>query len=193
MRYFLILCAAVLMTSCAPRVFQTAGIETLAKKHTTIAIIQPTVDYRFERPDHRNWRFVPAKEEIAAGIQLALKDWIKDQQDRGQLDIKVLDIETTNEIMAGADIADRGKLAQKLGVDAVLFSRFRYDSRADYASEWLLNDQLPQSRIYLNLFTAGEGLIWSYEHGGTQFNNYERTVSDLLWNAENHMPYGVAK
>ena len=56
------------------------------------------------------------------------------------------------------------------------------------------NGALPRARIYLNLFTPAEGLIWSYERGGNHLNNnYDRIVFELLRNAEETMPYAVAK
>jgi len=181
MRSFLFFCVALFLTSCAARIYETAEIDTIAKKHTTIAVIQPKVDYRFDRPDHKNWRFVPSKEEIAAGVQLALTDWIKERQESGVLDITVIDPETTNDLMADISTADYSELAHELGVDAVLVSRFRYDSSFDYALwRYRFNDENPQSRIYLNLFTPEEGLIWSYERGCFHpSNHYNRVVFDF--------------
>lgn len=195
MRYFLLLCAALFLASCAPRVYEATGLESIAKKHTTIAIIKPKVDYKTERPDHRNWGLVPDKETISDGIQLALADWVEARRKQGVLDIRVVDIDAANKLLAATTLTDYSQLARELGVDAVMVSRLKYDTRADYAADLLyLADNLPQSRIYLNLFTPEEGLIWSYERGGQHFSaSYNRIVFDLLRNAAARMPYAVAK
>lgn len=195
MRYCLLLCVALFLTSCAPSVYETVGLESIAAKHTTIAIIQPKVHYKFERPDHRNWGLVPEKETISEGIQLALADWVEARRKQGVLDIRVVDIEAANARLAAAGTTDYAEMARALGVDAVLVSRLNYDTRMDYVPGRLyLADELPQSRIYLNLFTAEEGLIWSYEDGGFHFSGkYDRIVFDLLRNAAERMPYAVAR
>ncbi len=196
MRYLLFLCAAVLMTSCATRIYQAAEIETIAEKHTTIAVVPARVDYSIERPMHRNWSFVPDKETIGKGTQAALIDWLNDRKKKGLLeDIKVQDVEITNELLANTTTTSLKELARELGVDAVLASRLRYDTRFDYARALYVSDfQFPSSRIHLNLLTPDKGLIWSYERGGFHVNNnYNRIVFDLLRNAENQIPYKVAK
>lgn len=196
MRYLLLFCGALFLTGCAPRVYEAAGLESIAEKHTTIAIIQPKVDYRFERPDHRNWALVPDKETISDGIQFALADWVEARRKQGILDIRVLDVDATNARLAAAGVTDYAEMAGVLGVDAVLVSRLDYDARMDYSPGSIYwADQNPQSRIYLNLFTAEEGLIWSYEYGDwAQFGgSYDRMVFDLLRNTAKQMPYAVAK
>ncbi|MFK8162513.1 MAG: hypothetical protein AB8H12_08615 [Lewinella sp.] len=195
MRYLFLICGALFFASCTPRVYEATGLESIAEKHTTIAIIQPKVHYKFERPDHKNWALVPDKKTISNGIQLALADWVEARRKQGVLDIRVLDIDTANAQLAAAGVTEYAEMASALGVDAVLASRLNYDARMDYVPGRLyLADELPQSRIYLNLFTADEGLIWSYENGGTHFNGkYDRMVFDLLRNAAERMPYAVAK
>lgn len=196
MRYLLLFCGALFLTGCAPRVYEVAGLESIAEKHTTIAIIQPKVDYKFERPDHRNWALVPDKETISDGIQLALADWVEARHKQGVLDIRVVDITAANARLAATGVTNYAEIARTLGVDAVLVSRLNYDARMDYSpGSMYWADQNPQSRIYLNLFTAEEGLIWSYEYGDwAQFGgSYDRMVFDLLRNAAERMPYAVAK
>lgn len=195
MRYLLLICVALLFASCAPRVYETAGLESIAKKHATIAIIQPKIHYKFERPDHRNWGLVPEKEVISEGIQVALVDWVKARRKQGILDIRVLNLDAANARLAEAGVTDYADMARELGVDAILASRLNYDARIDFApGMFQFRDECPQSRIYLNLFTPEEGLIWTYEYGGFHFNGaYDHIVFDLLRNAADRMPYAVAK
>jgi len=196
MRYFFLLCGALFLTNCADRIYQVAEIEDITSKHTTIAILQPKVDYLFAKPEKKYWSRVPAKETIAEGFQLGLMNLVKDRQERGKLAITVLDVETTNKLLAETSKTNYAVLARKLGVDAVMVSRLEYDARHDYSTDFFRhdNDAILRSRVYLNLFSSAEGLIWSYENvGHRSFETYDRLVRELVRPAARDIPYALGK
>lgn len=195
MRYLLLLCGLLLLTSCSTRVYEHRKIDSIVDGHTVIAVLPARVKYKSMRLELKDWTKVPSKEAIAAGIQKSLAYWVWKHQVRGVLDIKLLDIEATNKILAKSTTKDYGQLARELGVDAVLTSHLDYDTSYDYDTwRYRLSSQNPQSRIHLNLFTPEEGLVWSFERGASHpTNSYDRIVFDLLVNAARKMPYAVAK
>ena len=197
MRYLLIVCTTLFITACSPSVYEVTGVDTITREHQSIAILAPKVDYLFEDTSKKRWSRVPSKDSIAHGFQLALTDWVVAQLPPGGPDITLIDLETSRELLSGATPTDYSQLGSELGVDVVMVSRLKYDTRPHHQLRFELTavvTELLTSKVYLNLYTPQEGLIWSYRHQHHRYPpDFDFMVYELVRRATETFPYTTAK
>lgn len=206
--FFLIAVAGLLVTSCGPRIYQSASFDNALARHKTVAILPAEVNISL-RPNEARKMTPEQMEEItkktAYDIQDKMISWFLRRSDNYNYTVTFQDINKTNAKLKDAGInysdlatKDRADLAKILGVDAVIQNRIKMDKPmsegAAIAVGVLLgtwgNTNNVETTININDGKSGD-LLWKYDYraSGSVGSSPTRLVDALMRNASRKFPY----
>lgn len=212
MRTYLLLMALLaliaLSTGCA-RTYQAPTTAAAVARHDRIAILPPAVTYHNRVQLKGGKSTAELEREAGRELQEALFGWILDRQQKGKLlTVKVQDPRTTNAKLENLGYFSHGefgnrRLAEMLGVDAVLIADFDLDRLlSNHAARaiGLLTDNVPiprrQGRVRLRLYDyAEDATLWNYSRDLSR--NYgespEAIINGVMRRASKKLPYRIDK
>ena len=197
-----------LLSSCGPQIYKASNINTVASTHHTVAILPASVSITL-RPNQMKKMSGENLYELAQktgyDVQDKMYGWFLRKGSKFNYSVSFQDINTTNSILNKAGISyedlknfDRGELASKLGVDAVLDSRIIMDKPmsdgAAIAMQVLIGTYGTTNHVHttVNLYDTKSGtLLWKYDHdvNGSTGSSADQLVNALMRNVSRKLPY----
>ena len=167
----------VILEACSPRIYQSDSFDAALSRHKTVAILPAAVSISL-RPNQLKKMTPEQMTEMslreARDIQEKMYGWFLRRQDRFQYTVKFQDVTRTNSLLHSAglnyadqDTYDRGKLAEILGVDAVIQVKAKMDKPMSEGAA-----------VALGLLFGAWGATNRVE---TEINIHDGRTSDLLW------------
>lgn len=197
----LLLAVTVLTTGCA-RVYESPSAQAAVAAHAVIAIVPPAVTIQGRKKDDPDKIAAAAAADVFT-FQHELYSWMLRRKAQGRFQgVNILSPEVTNARLAkaGYDVNSRtmtpGEMADALGVDAVITSRFNTDKPMSegvaLAMGVVFNNfgTTHRTSVNLSIHDGGDDLIWNYDWTNSgSFASPEALVSGLMRNASRRMPY----
>jgi hypothetical protein len=196
------------LTACAPQVYEAKNMKSAVRLHHTVAILPAAVNITL-RPNQAKKMtqqdIHDMAEKTGYDIQDKMYGWLLRKGQKYNYSISFQDINTTNDKLKAANISyqdmkstDRGELAKKLGVDAVIDSRIVMDKpMSDGAAVALallvgVYGTTNQVQTTLNLYDGKSGgLLWKYDYqaSGSMGSSPSNLVDAIMRNAAKKIPY----
>jgi len=201
----IILLAAVLSSCSASRDYVSNNFEKVKTAHQRVAILP--FDVQFEnpanrKPSERTQRFFSQQERTASlDSQKELFAYAAKQVEKGRYELAFQDFTKTNQILAERGIRledigqhDKGRLAQLLGVDAVIWGqmgvRITRQDRYSMMPAYIGNDGIETN---VNLYDAASGeLLWKTnltQRPNNRMDTPHHMASQLIAQVAKHLPY----
>ena len=193
------------LSSCGPKVYEAPNAASATAGHQTIAIMPPTVVIK-GRPKDDPAILADAAREDTYTFQREIYSWMLRRKQQGKIrGLEILDPETTNAKLekAGYSLDNRtltpAELAEALGVDAIITSRFNSSKPMSQGAAVALGvlagawGNTNKTNVNMDLYDADQGMVWNYdwEAKGSVFNSPEDLIEALMRNASKRMPYTV--
>lgn len=125
---FIIICASLWITSCAPKIYQDVNAVSIAQTHKTIAILPPLVAISAKKNvDAESLKEQQRTEAI--NFQKEMYSWLLKRKSQGKLKVEIQDVEVTNAMLRKIDVdklltMTPVEMGQLLKADAVVKSNF---------------------------------------------------------------------
>lgn len=198
----------VVLMSCGPQIYKSADFSKALTKHKTVAILPAEVSMQL-RPNEAKRTTPEQLEEMttktAYDIQEKMYGWFLRRDEKYHYTVSFQDVTKTNAKLKEAGIAykdlkttDRAKIAQILGVDAVMQDRLNTEkpmSEGAAIAVGLLvgawgNTNKVNTTINIHDGTSGN-LLWKYDYAasGSVGSSTSRLVDALMKNATKKFPY----
>lgn len=190
---------AILLVSCAAKVYTSPDAQKITSKQTKIAVLPPNVSMISGK---LTGKFEQTKETEALQIQHAIFSWVLKRMGKSGAIQEVQDIETTNAKLKKAGYPEKEMTKEEmcniLGVDAVLGSQFTLSKPMPQgvaiATSILTGYEGTTNRITatINIYdNNAKKIIWNYgnEYSGTWRESYSDVVNSLMRNASRKLPY----
>lgn len=202
MRYLLFI-GCLLCLSCA-KIYYSPDARSIANRHHKIALLPPKV-LIVPRKKSDPESIAQQQKLESTNFQQEMFSWLLRRKMQNKINVEVMDLETTNAKLSnmgypGEKVLTPAELADALGVDAVLTSKFGLSkpmSEGGAIALGLLLGIWPATNeilVTMELHDKNkEKLIWSYDHkmSGNTFNTPARIVDGLMRQASKKMPYVV--
>lgn len=203
---YTVLCLA--LASCGPKIYKSANFNTALAKHKTVAILPAEVTMQL-RPNEAKKLTSEQIEDMnvktAYDIQEKMYGWFLRRGDKYDYTVKFQDVTRTNAKLKEAGIAykdlsttDRSKLAQILGVDAVMQDRLNMEKPMSEGAAVAVgvlvgawgNTNKVNTTINIHDGASGD-LLWKYDYeaSGSVGSSPARLVDALMKNATKKFPY----
>jgi hypothetical protein len=202
LKQFVVISLLVFMTSCA-KIFFSPDAHTLAKKHSVIAIIPPSISIAASRKVDAEAIKEQQKTE-SINFQKEIYSWLLKRKMQGKIDQEIQDVQTTNAKLKKAGFPDipmtPAEISEILGVDGIVSSNFGLSKpMSDGAAiavgllvgAWGATNEV---RVTLSINDKSKNkLIWNYEHklSGGVGSSPSRIVDQLMRKASRKMPYVI--
>lgn len=205
---YALLCLAIV--SCGPQIYKASEFSNAAAKHKTVAILPAEVAMQL-RPNESK-KITPEQLEdmttkTAYDIQEKMYGWFLRRSEKYDYTVTFQDVTKTNAKLKEAGIAykdlkttDRSKLAQVLGVDAIMQDRLSMEkpmSEGAAVAVGLLvgawgNTNKVNTTINIHDGVSGN-LLWKYDYeaSGSVGSSTTRLVDALMRNATKKFPYST--
>lgn len=205
-----ILVFAILLSSCGPKIYQSADFDNAFVKHKIVAILPADVNTRL-RPNESKRVSAEQLEQMNEKTGLAVQDkmysWFLRRSDKFQYTVTFQDVTRTNALLNQAGISyndllakDRTELAQLLGVDAVLQNRLNMDKPMSDGAAVAVgvvfgvwgNTNSVETTINIHDGKSGN-LLWKYDYeaSGSVGSSATNLVNALMRNASKKFPYSA--
>jgi hypothetical protein len=198
----------VTISSCGPTIYKAQNFGTALQKHKTVAIIPAEVTMKLRPNQQRKTSESELRElEKTTGyeIQDKMHGWFLRRSAKYQYTVSFQDINKTNAKLKDAGIEykdlrdmDRSKLANILGVDAIMQDRLNTEkpmSEGAAVAVGLLvgywgNTNNVQTTINIHDGNSGD-LLWKYDYSasGSVGSSTTKLVDALMKNATKKFPY----
>jgi hypothetical protein len=196
------------MSSCGPSIYKAQNFGTALQKHKTVAIIPAEVTMKL-RPNQAKKTSEAELRELEKNtgyeIQDKMQGWFLRRSNRFQYTVTFQDVHKTNAKLKEAGInysdlrdMDRAKLAEILGVDAIMQDRLNTEKpMSDGAAVavgllvgyWGATNNV-QTTINIHDGSSGD-LLWKYDYSasGSVGSSTTKLVDALMKNATKKFPY----
>lgn len=202
--------ALLVLASCGPQIYKSADFSSALTKHKTVAILPAEVNIQL-RPNQAKGMTAEQMEDMrlktAYDVQEKMQGWFLRRGEKYHYTVAFQDVIKTNAILKEAGIAyadlkttDRAKLANVLGVDAVMQDRLSMEkpmSEGAAVAVGLLvgawgNTNKVATTINIHDGSSGN-LLWkyNYEASGSVGSSTTRLVDALMRNATKKFPYAA--
>jgi hypothetical protein len=198
----------VAFASCGPKIYTASNFSTALAKHKTVAILPAEVTMQL-RPNEAKKLTAEQIDDMnvktAYDIQEKMYGWFLRRGDKYDYTVKFQDVTKTNAKLKEAGIAykdlsttDRSKLAQLLGVDAVMQDRLNMEKPmsegAAVAVGVLVGAWGSTNKVNttINIHDGASGdLLWKYDYeaSGSVGSSTAKLVDALMKNATKKFPY----
>lgn len=199
-----------LLFSCGPKIYTSSNFSAALAKHKTVAILPAEVTMQL-RPNEAKKMTAEQLEDITSktgyDIQEKMYGWFLRRQEKFSYTVKFQDVTKTNALLKQAGISysdlkttDRAKLAQILGVDAVLQDRTNMEKPMSEGAAvavgvlvgaWGATNKVNTT---INIHDGKSGdLLWKYDYeaSGSVGSSPTRLVDALMRNASKKFPYSA--
>jgi hypothetical protein len=198
------------LVSCGPQIYKAADFSNAASKHKTVAILPAEVTMQL-RPNQAKNTTPEQLEDMATktgyDVQEKMYGWFLRRSDKFDYTVTFQDVTKTNAKLKEAGIAykdlrttDRTKLAQILGVDAIMQDRLSMEkpmSEGAAVAVGLLvgawgNTNKVNTTINIHDGASGN-LLWKYDYeaSGSVGSSTTKLVDALMRNATKKFPYSA--
>ncbi len=204
---FYSLCAIILL-SCGPRIYKSSDFSSALAKHKTVAILPAEVNIQLRPNQAKNLTPTQMQElsnKTAIDIQEKMYGWFLRRGDKYKYTVTFQDVTRTNAKLKEAGIryadlktTDRTKLANILGVDAVMQNRLVTEKPMSEGAAiavgllvgaWGATNKVETT---INIHDGASGnLLWKYDYqtSGSVGSSSTRLVDALMRNATKKFPY----
>jgi len=207
-----VLVLVVLISSCAPKIYQSAEFNSALAKHKTVAILPADVTTQL-RPNAAKKlteeQIADLSQKTGYDIQDKMYSWFLRRSDKYNYTVSFQDVSKTNALLKEAGISyddlktkDRAEIAKMLGVDAVIQNRSNMEKPMSEGAAVALglvfgvwgNTNHVQTTINIHDGKSGE-LLWKYDYeaSGSVGTSTTKLVDALMRNASKKFPYKLGK
>lgn len=192
----------ILLPSCA-KIFYSPDAYSLAKKHTIIAILPPTVSIAASRKVDAEAMIEQQKTE-SINFQKEMYSWMLKRKMKGDISPEIQDVETTNAKLKKAGFPENAltpyELCEILGVDGIMSSNYSLSKPMSQGAAIAIGvifgayGATNEVVVSLNIKDcANKKLIWNYDHkySGSLGSTPAQLVDGLMRHASKKMPYMV--
>ena len=201
-----LVCSALM--SCGPQIYKSADFSNALTKHKTVAILPAEVTIQLRPNEAKNTtpqQMEDMRMKTAYDVQEKMEGWFLRRGEKYHYTVNFQDVIKTNAKLKEAGIAysdlkttDRSKLAQLLGVDAVMQDRLSMEkpmSEGAAVAVGLLvgawgNTNKVNTTINIHDGSSGN-LLWKYDYeaSGSVGSSTTKLVDALMRNATKKVPY----
>lgn len=200
----------ITLFSCGPQIYKSADFSNALTKHKTVAILPAEVTIQLRPNEAKNTtpqQMEDMRQKTAYDIQEKMQGWFLRRGDKFHYTVSFQDVIKTNAKLKDAGISyvdlkttDRSKLAQVLGVDAVMQDRISMEKPmsdgAAVAVGLLVGAWGNTNKVNttINIHDGGSGnLLWKYDYeaAGSVGSSTTKLVDALMRNATKKFPYAV--
>jgi|GEM_PF-178262 len=192
----------VLLSSCSTaKIFNSPDARAFAASHQKIAIIPPNISI----PARRNISAEAMQEQQrteSLNFQREIHSWMLNRKMQGRIMVEILDIETTNVLLARAGYPEtpltNAEICEILGVDGIVTSTFGLSRPMSEGAAVALgvlvgvwgNTNTVQATLSINDCETRR-LIWNYEDkvSGGLGSSPATIVDQIMRHASRNMPY----
>jgi hypothetical protein len=207
-KLFSLALASLTLFSCGPKIYQSSNFSSALAKHKTVAILPAEVTMQV-RPNEAKKMTPEQLDDLATktgyDIQEKMYGWFLRKADKYSYTVKFQDVIKTNALLKQAGInysdlktTDRAKIAQLLGVDAVLQDRTSMEKPMSEGAAvaigvlvgaWGATNKV-QTTINIHDGKSGD-LLWKYDYqaSGSVGSSSTQLVDALMKNASKKFPY----
>lgn len=201
-KYFVPIVASLslILTSCA-KIYYSPDAFSLAKTHSTIAVLPPTVSIAAGRKTEAGAILEQQRTE-SLNFQKEMYSWLLKRKRQGTINQEILDIETTNAKLRRAGYPETPltpyEMCEILGVQGVMLSNYALSKpMSDGAGIALAilgvsGGATNEVRVSLSINDCdNKKLIFNYDHkfSGGLGSSPARLVESLMAQASRKMPY----
>lgn len=199
--FLFILSALLILTSCAPRIYQDPQAYSIAQSHKIIAILPPNVAINAKRSIEAEAQKEQQRTE-SLNFQKEMYSWLLHRKTQGKLSVEIQDIETTNALLRKINQEDLltmtpTEMGKVLKVDGIVKSNFSISNPmspgAAIAAAVLIGviGNTDKTTADLSLYDVNtEKMIWNYNHKASgRFTNAGSLVDQLMKNASKKFPH----
>lgn len=203
-QFTVVLILSVLLSSCA-KIFYSPDAYTLARNHSSVAILPPSVSIAASRKVDAQALIEQQKTE-SVNFQKEMYSWLLKRKMQGKITPEIQDIETTNAKLKKAGYTDNNltpeELCNILGVDGVLGSNYSLSKPMSQGAAIALGvlfgawGATNEVVVSLNIKDcSNKKLIWNYDHkfSGSIGSSPARLVDGLMRDASKKMPYKITE
>lgn len=203
-QFTVVLILSVLLSSCA-KIFYSPDAYTLARNHSSVAILPPSVSIAASRKVDAQALIEQQKTE-SVNFQKEMYSWLLKRKMQGKITPEIQDIETTNAKLKKAGYTDNNltpeELCNILGVDGVLGSNYSLSKPMSQGAAIALGvlfgawGATNEVVVSLNIKDcSNKKLIWNYDHkfSGSIGSSPARLVDGLMRHASKKMPYKITE
>jgi hypothetical protein len=208
MKKFSVVVLSLFLFSCGPKIYQSSNFSTALARHKTVAILPADVTMQV-RPNEAKKMTQEQLDELSSktgyDIQEKMYGWFLRKSDKYSYTVKFQDVSKTNALLKQGGISysdlktsDRAKLANILGVDAVLQDRTTMEKPMSEGAAvavgilvgaWGATNKV-QTTINIHDGKSGD-LLWKYDYqaSGSVGSSSTSLVDNLMRNASKKFPY----
>jgi len=202
--------SCLLLFSCGPKIYKSADFSNALAKHKTVAILPAEVNIQL-RPNQAKKLTEEQIQEIsdktARDIQEKMYGWFLRRGDKYEYTVTFQDVTKTNAKLKEAGIrnqdiktTDRAKIANILGVDAVMQDRVVMEKPMSEGAAiavgllvgaWGATNKV-ETTINIHDEKSGD-LLWKYDYeaSGSVGSSSTKLVDALMRNATKKFPYSA--
>lgn len=206
--FSLLAIAAFTISACGPHIYKAQNFNAALQKHKTVAIIPAEVTMKLRPNQTKKMSESELREmEKSTGyeIQDKMQSWFLRRSEKFSYSVKFQDINKTNAKLKEAGIdykdlrdTDRSKLAQILGVDAIMQDRLNTEKPMSEGAALAVgilvgywgNTNNVQTTINIHDGASGD-ILWKYDYSasGSVGSSTTKLVDALMKNATKKFPY----
>jgi len=196
--------------SCGPKIYKSADFSNALAKHKTVAILPAEVNIQLRPNQTKNLSAEQIQEmanKTAIDIQEKMYGWFLRRGDKYDYTVTFQDVTKTNAKLREAGIkyfelktTDRAKLANILGVDAIMQDRITMEKPMSEGAAiavgllvgtWGSTNKV-ETTINIHDGTTGN-LLWKYDYeaSGSVGSSSTKLVDALMRNATKKFPYSA--
>lgn len=199
---------ALLLFSCAPKIYKSTEFDSALAKHKTVAILPASVSMQL-RPNEAKKVSPEQMTDMVNKTSLEIQDkmysWFLRRSDKMHYTVTFQDVTKTNALLKNANISisdlaskDRAELAKLLGVDAVLQNNSKMEKPMSEGAAvavgllvgaWGSTNKV-STTINIHDGTTGN-LLWKYDYdaSGSVGSSTDNLINALMRNASKKFPY----
>jgi len=196
---------SMLLGSCANIYFAPRSVSN-SKTHQKIAIIPPTINLVERKTiDKEDANADDVKNQLSTTIQNDMYSWMQKRNTKKNVQkIEIFDIDKTNEILKTLDKnISNDELCKKLGVDAVLITKFSFEKKYGDLTATILYFITggfaginKSCLVNANLYYCSESKNgWTYDWAvsGSGFSSYNGMSKSLINHFSKKTPYTMKR
>ncbi len=197
----------VLISSCAPKIYQSPTFNKAIRSHKTVAILPAIVNLQL-RPNEAKKYSKDQIEGIVSNlshqIQDAMYSWFLRKSGKLNYTVNFQDISRTNSLLKASNLSsdfesrDQAEIAKILGVDAIIQNKSNMTKPMSEGAAVALGvlvgvwGSTNKVTTTVNIHDGESGnLLWRYDHqySGSIGSSAEDLVNALMRNVSKHFPY----
>jgi hypothetical protein len=199
-----------ILFSCGPKIYKSADFSNALTKHKTVAILPAEVNIQLRPNQAKNLSAEQIQDmanKTAIDIQEKMYGWFLRRGDKYDYTVTFQDVTRTNAKLREAGIkyfdlktTDRAKLANILGVDAIMQDRVTMEKPMSEGAAiavgllvgaWGSTNKV-ETTINIHDGTSGN-LLWKYDYeaSGSVGSSSTKLVDALMRNATKKFPYSA--